>query len=131
MTPADLHPAIRECLAIHEAFRKLGFPPEKLFLGLNQKPKQFLYVQLKAEKEFVVIANPPAAAASKTKWTQASLTAAWKRAVRAYNTDGTPASFTDAQRQELFEASWIAHNIVDLISGIVLKGIKIPEPSRV
>lgn len=110
-TPTDVPPALRECLAAFEAYRRLGYQADDIFMirGANG-----LFMQLKeGAKEFIV-------AGGMWRGTDDQLMKLWTECCAAWN-----GGFNEAQKQEIWEASFVRQNSVALVAAMKVKGFDI------
>ena len=109
--------AICECLAFHEAFRRLNFSSNDIFVYFG---RQGVKVVLRTQgKEFVVAVDDrdwPCGTEERIKQ--------WSEAVRAWN-----GSMTDAERKSIYE-SCVIGRATELIVALDRKGIKYTTDKR-
>lgn len=109
--------ALNEALAVHEAFRRLGFPADELFFAVY---KDGLAVELRqGEREFVVRVAKPLGVDS------ALLTAAWTTKVEWWNTIAT-----EEQRASIWQASQVANGGAVFVLGLAAKGFTFKEEGQ-
>ncbi len=111
MTPAELHPAIREALGAHEGFRRLGFYPAQIFI----KPAAGqLFITVKRDGlEFN-------ACMGSCDLHIDELRSQWGAAVQWWN---GPA--TEEQRDEIFRAALTTKDSVGVIFALMSKGFDV------
>ena len=121
----NLHPSIKEGLAIFECLRKLGFEPNQIYAGAKvsllcegsnrtSQKMQLVIIVLKAgSKEFVIQAGP---------WeeTQEAFNDAWIDAAEKWN------SSTKRFRDDIWNNSLVATQATPLIAALASKGIHLP-----
>jgi hypothetical protein len=107
---APAHPIIREALAAHEVFRKLGFMPDEIFI--RPRPNELFVTVQRAGKEFNLSlgAHDLDMVAVIKQWADAT---AW------WNTGD------NGERQELFDRSEVRKNVVPIIVSLTDKGFAI------
>lgn len=107
---APTHPIIREALAVHEVFRKLGFTPDEIFI--RPLPSKLFVTVQQAGKEFNLDlgAHDLDTVTVIKQWADAS---AW------WNTGD------NGERQEMFETSEVRKNVVLIIVALTEKGFRI------
>lgn len=106
------HPAIKEALAVHEAFRRLNFTPDEIFLRLSGT-QLFVTVQ-RGDKEFNSLVGQHFQA------TEEILRAHWDQAVHAWNV-----TMSELQRRAIYEGSLICRMATEFVAAIVTKGFSI------
>ena len=124
LDPMQYPEPIRECWAVHQAFRALGFAPEEIYvaIGKDARHPQFeaaLFVVLRAQgKEFLVTldgyASEAAAEAAVNQW----------EAFATFSNDGT---FDEGVLKVIYDTSNVIQNKVEFITALYNKGIR---PSR-
>jgi hypothetical protein len=115
----NLHPVVREMLAVHEAFRKLGFESDDIFVMLDD-PDGHAKVILRAQgKQFIVRMDGEWHASVKDRMK------AWEKAVEAWN--GT---MTDDDRQEIWQGSHIVENTAAFVIMLDSKGFVFPVGTK-
>lgn len=125
MKARDLHPVIREALAVFETLRKIGFSSDDIFAGRDPS-KGSMFMQLKTQGlEFTITLDGP----GNNGWSPEALTELWTAAGKAYNGNG-PDDFTDTERQDIWEHSGIRRNAIPLMYALVAKGIALPSGWR-
>lgn len=109
----NLPKQIKEALAVHEAFRRLGFPSENIFISFDEENDDLLVI-LEWNADFVVHCG---------KWTEGKtrLIEVWDAAVDWWN-----GAATDEEMHNI----WFSSKVFELRSGFTVKliecGIKIP-----
>jgi len=104
----------KEALCIHEAFRKMGYPSEEIFIGFagsNSNKGILVQVILKSEgKQFacdvLVVKGVPTD----------KLVETWKRSAHLWNTS------SDSQKMKLWNTSIVRKDSVGFVASLVLKG---------
>ncbi len=109
---------LREALCCHEAFRKLGFVSDQLYLesglSLSGSGVRHVFVTIKTiPDDFRVWVGT-------TERTVTELAAEWTAAVEAFNTG------SEEELQALWDASIASQNLKVLAVTIAAKGIRIP-----
>src|SRR5271169_1368247 len=120
MTYDEVNPAFRVAFGVYEAYRRMGFPPEKLYAHLNQH-HEFLYILRDGKKSF-------AFACGHVDMTHEDCEKRWREAMEF---------FVDLENEEagalwsrLWEEFLAAVDSVKLIHGIMSKGFTIPVANR-
>lgn len=102
---------IKELLAIHEAFRKLNYPPEELFVATYAGGRIQFVLQHQGKQFTIDIAQgqDPAAIAEE-----------WQKAVAWWNKEAT-----EEERQAIYMGSVLLEHggTVSLIHALVAKGV--------
>ena len=107
----ELDIVLKEALATHEMFRKLGFLPSEIFIIINES----IGVAVKAQgKETSVRIGE----ASRLFDEMMSL---WKESVHAWNNE-----FTDSERNEIWENSLARKNATWVCGAMLALGFKFP-----
>lgn len=110
---ADFQKPLLEALAAHEAFRKLGFSSEQLFMHENPEPHGDIGVLLKhSEKTFRFTVGRPAPG-----WEEQ-----WVRLVKLYN-DG---EFASEELNHWYDTSFVRMHYPELLLALHAKGIAPP-----
>lgn len=113
MTYDQIDPAIRHCLGVHEAFRKLGFPSDDIFIGAIQG---IAWVVLRTQgKEFKV-------GAARTSRLQKEFEGLWSKTAQAI-IDGK-VSNDDLNR--IFLETLVVKDSVRFVAAVLAKGINLP-----
>lgn len=111
---------MRDALAVHEAFRKLGFLSEEIFI--HRAPEGLQVVLQAQDKEFVVDVWPRIISAAEYLALLAdekSFRKKWKAAVRTWN------ECTDEERWSIWQDAPILDRSAELVAKMVLKGFRI------
>jgi len=110
---------IREALAVHEAFRRLGFPSEQIFVLPGAGAADLFAVVLKydGDKQYVVTSGEQGMSFDE-------MMSRWPRAVEAWN------SGPETVRQAIWEGSEILGRAFDLAASLMDRGIEIPHQRR-
>lgn len=106
------HPAIREAMAVHEAFRLLEFKPEEIFLVL-QGTRLFVTVR-RDGKEF------NAQVGEEFQATREILAAHWEQASHAWNV-----TMSEAERRDIYDNSLIKKLAGPFVAAVMAKGFSI------
>lgn len=113
MTYEQIDPAIRHCYGVHEAFRKLGFASDDIFIGAIHG---IAWVVLRTQgKEFKV-------GAARTCRTQKEFEGLWTKTAQAI-VDGKV--HNDVLNRMFLEASEVKDS-VRFVAAILAKGIVLP-----
>ena len=112
MSPV-LHPAIKEALAVHEAYRRLHFTADEIFVVLDKQRQLFVMVR-RGGREFHTLVGVDFQATADT------LRAHWEQACHAWNV-----TMTEAERQAIYSASRISKTAAPFVAAIVAKGFSI------
>lgn len=107
---APIHPIIREALAAHEVFRKLGFTPDEIFV--RPSPELFVTVR-RGGLELNLSIGTHAMNVDDT-------VAAWTAGAEWWNTTND-----EAARHELYEGSATRRNLVPLMVVLKNKGFAV------
>ena len=107
---APTHPILREALAAHEVFRKLGFTPDEIFVR-PQPGELFMTVQ-RTDKEFNLSIGTH-------DLDTTELIKQWADATVWWNAGD------QAEQQDLFERSEARKNVVTIIVSLTSKGFVI------
>jgi hypothetical protein len=107
---------LRECLALFEAFRKLGYKAEDIYFMLNTNNGcHTAHMVLRAEgKEFVCDAGS-------VKGTPDEIQEQWRRAGNWWN------STTEENREAVWRGSHVFKNKMDFLMALHTKGFKSSE----
>ena len=108
---APTHPIIREALAAHEVFRKLGFTSDEIFIRPTRQNELFVTVQ-RAGKEFNFSLGQHDLA-------MVDVIKQWADATVWWNTGD------NAERQDLFDRSEVRKNVVPIIVSLTSKGFAV------
>jgi hypothetical protein len=111
MTITDLHPTIREALALHESFRRLNFTPDEIYL----RPRtDDAHVTVKrGALEFNAFAG-------KHDMTVPELIRKW-----AVSTEWWNSVATHKEQDEIFRGSKVYANSMDFVASVVAKGFSV------
>ena len=107
MTAADIHPILREALAAHEVFRKLGFTSDEIFL--RPRPGGLFITVQRAGKEFNLDLG-------KHDLDMVAVIKQWADATVWWNTGD------ESERQDLLDRSATRLNVVPIIVLLTDKG---------
>jgi len=108
--PSQLDKTLHEALAFHEAFRRLGFEPEQLFLGMDSRQ---IWMELRAgEKTFV-------ATCGSNHHDIEHVQARWAEKVKKWNS-----STSFAER--VWNDSFVRRNAMAFVLSVVSKDIELP-----
>lgn len=119
--PREYTTPIKECWAAHEVFRRLGFPPEDIYVATHQEATTpwiplTLFVVLKTQgKEFLVTCGG-------SYKSQKEADAAFREYSEFINALKQGA-FSEEQLTEVYEGSYIVNNSVQLLMALSNKGI--------
>ncbi len=107
---------LRDALAVHEAFRKLRFTPDEIFI--HPTPRGLQVVLRAQEREFVVDVGPRnmGRAAYITLCRDPQFVEKWSAAVELWN-EGT-----DEERKSIWRDAPIIERSVEFVTGLVAKG---------
>lgn len=103
---------MEEALMAHEAFRRLGFPPDDIFVGLEDG--QMLVVPVRGDLRFNLEVG--AFEGTREEWL-----AAWDLAVQTWR------AMPETECKEMWEASKVKAKGVDLVIAMVVKGFHFSE----
>lgn len=115
MSAKKIRPVFREALAVHEAFRRLGFASDDLFFCVANKNQVFVKL-IHEGKDFAVICgqfNVPAK----------QLFDEWKALLEEVN-DG---SLPEDTMQEIWASSFVYKGRASFITALLTKGFPIPR----
>jgi hypothetical protein len=108
---AEYAAPFREGWAVHEAFRRLGFPPDSIHVHKNPSPDDNLCVVLRhIGKQFAV--------------TVGKVTDDWEAEWTAFAQSVNSHGFTEAELYDVWDGSFVANNTVSLLLGLKAKGIE-------
>jgi hypothetical protein len=113
--PDNVLPAFREALAVHEAFRRLGFIPDQLFVTLDSESQLFVILKHRGQ-DFAVCCG-------ELSLTEAEFHEQWPALITAVNAG----YMTEADMTSIWTNSYVYQNKVRFILAIKAKGIAIPE----
>lgn len=112
----DIHPVYRQAIGCHEAFRKLGFPSEEIFV-LYQGGDSTLFVTLESQgKKFNV-------AVGRMVLTQGQFEKDWGEITTKIN-DGT---VSQADLDAIWQDSMPAKDSTGFLLALYEKGIQVPK----
>jgi len=114
MKSADIPPAIREALGCHEAFRRLGFPADEIYVQLREDKMMFVILQSQG-KRFVH-------ATGVLDMTQEEFEAAWMATAEAVNSR----TITDEELHKICSSSVPSRHAHAFITALLEKGFKPP-----
>lgn len=114
MKLTDLHPTIQEALALHEAFRRLKFPADDIFVIVGNAPEgPALFVQARRHGcEFTATAGlyePPPDFAER-----------WAKVTAAWNGDGKTMTL---DHKTIWEGSNVKRRVFDFVMAMYAKGM--------
>lgn len=109
---ARVAPVYREAYATHEAFRRLGFTPDQIFVHRNPAPLLDL---------MVVVVHHGAQFAVSVGRVEDDWKTQWGDMVELVRSDPD-----EAERMQIWESSRIASNTVGLLMSLAAKGIEPP-----
>lgn len=116
---ADIHPVFREALGTHEAFRKLGFPAEDIFVHLN--PDRTMLVVLKTQnKDFTVTVG---------SFNKSLTYPTWKMSWNAVGLAVIEGRVSEKDLERIWRSCYVYRQKVEFLMGISSKGIVIPGPA--
>ena len=116
---ADIHPVFREALGTHEAFRKLGFPAEDIYVHLN--PDRTMLVVLKTQnKDFTVTVGSFNKSVTYQKW---------KNSWTAVGLAVIERRVSEKVLDRIWRSCYVYRQKVEFLMGIYAKGITIPGPA--
>jgi hypothetical protein len=119
MTLAELHPIWKECLAIHEAFRRLGFTADDLMVQRSDDGRMLITLTSVDYGCFCNIKNGDSRAFALRALKE--LLAEWIEAAKLWNTCST------AEAVDLFNQSRVHEYAIALILDIQAHNIAIPS----
>jgi len=116
----DFPDYIREGLAYHEAFRRLGFPSDKIFLAhTDGRGPVWLAVVLRAQdKEFICVIHPGLAEPLE------QIQERWAAATMAWN------SGTDSELDDIWVRSEVFSKKTEFLFKMLAKGFQLPADSE-
>jgi len=106
MTPAEIPPILLEALAVHEAFRRLGFTPDEIFIR-PAPPRVYMLVR-RSGMEFAVDAG-------ENTVPMHEFGAAWTQAAEWWNAH-------PPEGEAVWNSSRVRANVVGLITALVDSG---------
>jgi hypothetical protein len=102
---------IREAWAVHEAFRRLGFPSGSIFMHRNPSPDENLCVVLRhCGKQFAV--------------TVGKVNDDWEAEWECFGSGVNSGAFSETELYEIWDGSFVRNNAVSLLLGLRDKGIE-------
>lgn len=114
MRAADINPSFREALAVHEAFRKLGYSPEQIFVTLTSDSRLFVILK-HLGREFAVFCGELA-------MSEPDFYAAWPTLVTAVN----GGAVAEEELNNLYRDSYVYRERLGFLAALKAKGIAIP-----
>ena len=111
MTINDLHPTIREALALHESFRRLNFTPDEIYL-LPRTGDVHVTVK-RGTLQFNAFAG-------RHELTVFELIRKWAAATEWWNTTAT-----NTEQDTIFRGSKVFASSVDFVASVVTKGFSV------
>jgi hypothetical protein len=112
MKLADIPPLLKEALAVHEAFRKLAFTPDEIFI--HPSTTKLRVVVIRGDNRFAVdvgVNTIPMAEFERT----------WGEAVEAWNTG------KDFEQKAIWENSAVRRDAVGFVVALLDKGFAVRE----
>lgn len=108
--------AVQELLALHEAFRKMGYPPGELFVATFKGDGAVQFVLRRGGQQFTVDVE--------RGLEPAKVLEEWARAVTWWNNNET----SDADRSRIYKGSRLigGGNTVSLIAALKMRGFTAP-----
>jgi len=114
LTIKSMEPAVREAICYHEAFRRLGFLPDDIWVGTNSTGQ--VTVELHAQgKVFTTIAGVCESAKDEQLFG-----VLWLKAMHLV------IESTDEELQEIWESSFVKKNFIDFAKSMWEKGFEFP-----
>ena len=117
---SKVHPALRELLAVFEAWRKLGFTSDQIYaLPEAIAPDAGLVpaLVLRAQgRQFIITAPAP--------FPKAEFVDAWIKAAEAWNKG------TDEERDVVWRGSVVYKHAVPLVTAMIAKGFNLVDAAR-
>lgn len=110
----SVSPVMREMLAVHEGFRKLGFKPEDIFAHYNPDGSVLMVLHVN-DREFGVFCG-------NVDLTREGFYREWERVVEAV----TGGSMPQADCDRIWKESVLYQHRQSFVAAIVVKGIEIP-----
>jgi len=113
--PSDFSHQVRESWANHEAFRRLGFSADEIFVAVDVVRA---YTVLRAQGlEFVVVLGD----------IEDGFLDGWSMFAECSNRN----AFAEEDLQEVWEESWVKNNSVCLVTAMTDKGFSFVEQKRI
>lgn len=112
----SVSPAMREMLATHDAFRKLGFTPDDIFVHYNSDGTVLVAVHGKDDREFAVTCGH-------VDLSREGFVREWTRVVEAVRS----ASFPQADLDRMWIESLVYRERVTFVASLVAKGVYVPN----
>lgn len=109
---------VAELLALHEAFRRLGFPYEELFVEIY--PNMPVFKLVHNGISFTIANSYPFLEFKKEEFAEE-----WQRAVKWWN-EGNGKEM-DARQKEVYKSSNVLAHPIELVQALFLKGIRPPN----
>ncbi len=103
-----LEQALNEALAVHEAFRRLGFPPEDIFVGADIEK---LFVELRSQGKTLLVT------CGEGIYDQADIERLWEAKATAWNT-----TMTFEEREAIYRPSSVLKQAIKLLFALRIKG---------
>lgn len=107
---------LNEALGFFEAFRRIGFSADDLFLG-SDSWQVFLAVQAQG-RQFIAICGP-------YEGPEAELLTRWREKATWWNQTAS-----SEEREALWNRSFARNNAFDLVTGLIRKGFDLPGAHR-
>ena len=115
MKVADFPPVVREALAVHELFRRLGFRSEDIYIEFYDKLKE-VAVLLKAQgTDFRVFIGGSA------PYTHEQFRALWLKSIAAVN------AMSDEEAAPIWEGSKVRNECIQIAERLLAKGLVPPR----
>lgn len=111
---------IREALAVHEAFRRLGFKPEDIFVAPGEGPNDLMKIALAMKfspKDFFIVDIET----SPQGMTRDELMSMWPSIIEAWN------AAPEEVLQKIWDESDVSGNGFALMMALQRKGVKLPK----
>jgi uncharacterized protein (DUF2147 family) len=114
----NLAPVFVECLAFHEALRKLEFPADEIYLSLYAEGRVQIHLLPSGGRFTIDLVNTwPGAAAD--------FSAGWSSAARSWN-----GSMSDEERDRIYRTHIDEARFRSLVAALIRKGIVAPALRR-
>lgn len=111
-----LSATVVSALAAHEAFRRLGFKPEEIFVALNVG--RMMVSLRRGDRVFNLMAGP-------YPGDYAEFMDEWDAAVEGWN-----GSMTDVERQRIWSTSEVRARSAEIVIALALKGFTVDSPDE-
>jgi len=120
MTLTELHPVWKEALAICEAFRRLGFTPDDIFLARHTDGRLMIGIRSVNFACVVCLPNYDHVWDFKNA-THEELVEGWKEATTCWNTGA------EKECREIFDTSFVRANATLLLADLYQANIQLPK----